>query len=625
MLYKEISHMAYEVSPGLSNHCFDKCDFLKKEASAESVDYFNELKPKKDHLYFLVVAMTSGENYGCFTENNIFVSAEGKIKSVSAISKRDRVISHDNSVNLVRTPITKEWTGRFTKISARCIPDIECTSNHELFVVKKKQIKCKRDKYKRCTPSTVQNSNICFRGRGCDTSSVVLRPEFIEANKIEKGDFLSIPRGRMTKKEQVLYEPIHIDYARLVGYFMAEGSFGKNNGVISSSRFTFHAEEDIYRKEIEDISRRFGVNTTTTKVYDHDYSSTIIVNSRHISDKLFQYCGEYSTDKELSPEIFNQRDEFIKAMLGAYIDGDGHASDVDGRVTIRSSSKKMLLQIKQLLFRLGVPSSWHWNDNPKLYASSKKKTISPYGQISFSFFDAKRVFSGYSTKIDSLEFVPKAKADSKVIVTEDYIFVPVTSIETGDIETRIVYDANVERVHSYCVNFVSVHNSNRNGDYFKEEDLKKYYKIFENSGVFWNHDNKDPSKSFGKVLKSFWNQKMHRIELVIEVPTDKSRYLKDYIKEGKPISVSMGLNTPTESCSICGHVTRGSYANRCEHLKFMMNTVLHDGKKVFAISGTPLKLFDISFVFRPADRVAYAMLTKSASHKEIGLNSLKEQ
>jgi hypothetical protein len=54
----------------------------------------------------------------------------------------------------------------------------------------------------------------------------------------------------------------------------------------------------------------------------------------------------------------------------------------------------------------------------------------------------------------------------------------------------------------------------------------------------------------------------------------------------------------------------------------MMNTVLHDGKKVYAISGTPLKLFDISFVFRPADRTAYAMLTKSASVKEVGLAQL---
>ena len=165
------------------------------------------------------------------------------------------------------------------------------------------------------------------------------------------------------------------------------------------------------------------------------------------------------------------------------------------------------------------------------------------------------------------------------------------------------------------------YSSNKNGDYFKEADLKKYYKSFETAGVFWNHDNKDATKSFGLVMKAFYNDAMHRIELVIEVPTGKARYLKDYIEQGKPISVSMGLKTPSENCSICGHVTKGSYTNRCEHLKFMMNTVLHDGRKVFAVSGVPLKVFDISFVFRPADRIGYAMLTKSASANNTGSSS----
>ena len=85
------------------------------------------------------------------------------------------------------------------------------------------------------------------------------------------------------------------------------------------------------------------------------------------------------------------------------------------------------------------------------------------------------------------------------------------------------------------------YSSNRNGDYFKEADLIKYYKLFEKAGVFWNHDNKDIKKSFGKVLKSFYNNEMHRIELVMEVPVDSSRYLKDYIEQGKPISVAARL------------------------------------------------------------------------------------
>jgi hypothetical protein len=153
--------------------------------------------------------------------------------------------------------------------------------------------------------------------------------------------------------------------------------------------------------------------------------------------------------------------------------------------------------------------------------------------------------------------------------------------------------------------------ANKNGDFFRGVDLQKYYTKFENAGVFWNHDNKDMSKSAGKVIKAFYNTQMARVELIIEVPIENARYIPNYIEEGKPIAVSMGLRTPYEVCSICGHVTRGSYENRCSHLKFEMNKVYPDGRKVYAICGTPYELFDISYVFRPADRVAYALLTKT--------------
>ena len=163
MLFKETEFLANGIQDGATQHCYGECDFLKKEASAESITYFNDLKPKKDHLYFLVVAMTAGEHWGCFTKGNIFLSADGEVKDISEISAGDRVVSHNGNINKVNIPIEKEFHGDFTKISARCIPDMESTSCHEYRIVKKEQIVCHRDKYKRCTPKTIQNSNICFK------------------------------------------------------------------------------------------------------------------------------------------------------------------------------------------------------------------------------------------------------------------------------------------------------------------------------------------------------------------------------------------------------------------------------------------------------------------------------
>ena len=61
--------------------------------------------------------------------------------------------------------------------------------------------------------------------------------------------------------------------------------------------------------------------------------------------------------------------------------------------------------------------------------------------------------------------------------------------------------------------------SNRNGDYFPEDQLIKWHKTFETSPahVFRHHVNKDPSIAIGKVIYSYYNPRMHRVELIAEV------------------------------------------------------------------------------------------------------------
>lgn len=60
--------------------------------------------------------------------------------------------------------------------------------------------------------------------------------------------------------------------------------------------------------------------------------------------------------------------------------------------------------------------------------------------------------------------------------------------------------------HSYLhINAMTAgewYSSNRNGDFFPEENLKKYYKTFETSPayVYRSHINKDPARSYGKVI-----------------------------------------------------------------------------------------------------------------------------
>lgn len=144
---------------------------------------------------------------------------------------------------------------------------------------------------------------------------------------------------------------------------------------------------------------------------------------------------------------------------------------------------------------------------------------------------------------------------------------------------------------------------NRNGDFFPEDALKKYHSTFvEHGHVYKHHKNKDPKKSMGKVIFSHYNPNMHRVEIVVKLQKahpDVQRILQE-IEEGRIPKTSMGVRTPSDTCSITlkRAKTRAEYS---DYLTKQMNQVLPDGRRVYAINNDKLKFFDISLVTIPAD------------------------
>lgn len=170
---------------------------------------------------------------------------------------------------------------------------------------------------------------------------------------------------------------------------------------------------------------------------------------------------------------------------------------------------------------------------------------------------------------------------------------------------------------------------NKNGDYFPEWSLlgeeptvavQDYvrskslpmppiwgFKTFELFAYpYEHHNNSDPMLSIGeRVLCAAYNERMHRVELIVFIDKNKAPGLVKRIDNGEYIPWSMGAKLLWDTCSICGNAAknRGEY---CEHLKGMLNKVFPDGRKVFAYNYFP-RFFDISAVIVPADRSAYSL------------------
>lgn len=198
--------------------------------------------------------------------------------------------------------------------------------------------------------------------------------------------------------------------------------------------------------------------------------------------------------------------------------------------------------------------------------------------------------------------------------------------------------------------------SNINGDAFEEEFLihrgpvygYETFQVF--AKPFMHHANKDPARAFGAVELSCYNSNMHRVELIVRIDRDKAeavgaQRVVDKIDQDMLPDTSMGTKVPYDLCSITTDwglyrkalatyrpgqhkhpgiavlqyhktvrpitglsITRDDYS---DWLKYRMNEILQDGRKVAAFNPYP-RFFDISFVFIGADKTS-KMMAKLAS------------
>lgn len=126
-----------------------------------------------------------------------------------------------------------------------------------------------------------------------------------------------------------------------------------------------------------------------------------------------------------------------------------------------------------------------------------------------------------------------------------------------------------------------------------------------NAKVYVGHANTDPTKAIGDVIASAYNDKMHRVELIVFVYTDRNPELVQRIDSNEPVPFSMGAKLRFDVCSVCLNIAR-TRAEYCEHLAGMLRQTLPDGRRVYSYNFFP-RFFDISYVRVPADRSAWAL------------------
>ena len=214
-------------------------------------------------------------------------------------------------------------------------------------------------------------------------------------------------------------------------------------------------------------------------------------------------------------------------------------------------------------------------------------------------------------------------------------FVKRAGVDFADRLSSIKFAADEIPVHMIAIGATEDYGPNRNADGFTRATCRKHHGTFEKFAKFYrDHANKNPAISYGVVKLAAYNEPMHRIELICALNASKEAAARngglladkemEKLARGDDIGVSMACKIPFDVCSGCGNKarTRAEYCDSVDNgghcksggLKHNLGRVLNDGHVLHADNPDPT-FFDISHVFRPADRIAYISgpLQKAAS------------
>lgn len=204
--------------------------------------------------------------------------------------------------------------------------------------------------------------------------------------------------------------------------------------------------------------------------------------------------------------------------------------------------------------------------------------------------------------------------DTQIRLIEDparFVKAAADSGGTFDYE-KLAPDKDHVGIHLIALGDVERYGFNRNGDGFPKTACAEYHNTFVDNGtLFRHHQNKDRKKGLGKVAASMYSDPMGRIELFVHAHKEKAQPELEKLEKTGEVPFSMACRVKFDRCSMCNNIRKSSRdPEQCDHVKYDLGKVAEDGRITGTYNDEP-NFFDISFVWRPADRIAWSLKTAS--------------
>lgn len=391
----------------------------------------------------------------CFPSNTWVAGVN--VKKINKVNIGDSVLTHTGKVCQVLDKSKRLYSGEMIRLTSSYMRAIESTPSHK-FLVRKVSASCLSNVY---LPSVTKLSN-----------GTKGRREWVEAKDIKKDDWLCVPKikkvgisslkrlhigdyintddlcefsdgtlgYKRTRKNALRLRPqidVTPELCRLIGYYIAEGSYG---GKKHSMGFSFGETETEYVADCQLLLKLcFGAESS---VYVNAGCARVICSSKILTRLFVVLCGHGAYKKHLPSFWFDLDQTCLAELLKGYWRGDGYTSRSFGMST---ASTRLARELQTAFLRFDILCGVRLTNNGGDFTINIL-TIPVYHNDRFSDLVGHKI-----------EPIVTVKQNRYLRETKHYFLVKVVSVEKYLYE-GFVYNLKVEEDESYMANGVAVHN-----------------------------------------------------------------------------------------------------------------------------------------------------------------------
>lgn len=373
----------------------------------------------------------------CVTPQTLILT-NSNIKEIKDILEDNRVLSHDGEYHKVETVHRRPYKGKIYTFIVNNLGTSLVTPEHHILALKLG----KRDKFRLCKrcKSDWHSAEELHKG------DVVLYPIPKATKDIKEIDF-DIEKPKWDFRSKTLPQKIQIDnnFCRLVGYYLAEG-YTRIDPCKGTLGFVFSVKEKDYIEDTILLMRKvFGI--APSRLESLHNAINVLFYSARLARFFTANFGKGALDKHLPQWIMQLPCSKQESLLCGLYRGDGYIDIKRQRAKYVTISRQLAYQLRLLLLRQKIISNF---SEGKAYGIHKK---------SYLFYIQDDESLKKIIRIMGLNIEIKEKQLNRHKSWFDDNFYYTTIRETRSLEYKgDVYNLDVERVHSYVSNTLTLHN-----------------------------------------------------------------------------------------------------------------------------------------------------------------------